>query len=292
MRIQPTLIALSLLAAPVPGFAQTAGGDAASPNRAPRAESISPRAEPRPFQPSGSFPTNTVTNRPFVGPQGGQDGYRKVVGGLQRTLTQLQQLQLQLKQAHWNVSGSLFYPVHLLLQEHYEGVAKYADRVAERLLAIGASSDGRATTIVRTSTIPEIPGGFVDDAQVLVWFTNVYKQVGDEVRQSVRDTDEADPTSSNLLQEVESIVDKYQWQVRAHFQATPTDPNTGWNLNNNRPVELPDQSPSGQPAAASPGQDNRQGNSGQSGTSQGSGTQNSGAQGGSGNTQGGAQPAR
>ncbi len=33
-------------------------------------------------------------------------------------LTELQQLQLQLKQAHWNVSGTLFYPLHLLLQEH------------------------------------------------------------------------------------------------------------------------------------------------------------------------------
>ncbi len=259
MRTLPALLAASLLAAPLPTLAQSAGGGGASPNRAPRADSISPRMDPRPFQPPGSFPTNTVTNRPFVGPQGGAEGYRAVVGGLQRTLTQLQQLQLQIKQAHWNVSGTLWYPLHLLLQEHYEGTSKYADRVAERLLSIGSSSDGRATTIVRTSTIPEIPGGFADDAQVIVWFTNVYKQVGDEIRQSVRDTEEPDPTTSNLLQEVEAAIDLYQWQVRAHFQATPTDPNTGWDLNNNRPVELPDQSPAGQPAAGAPGQDGQPG---------------------------------
>ena len=76
---------------------------------------------------------------------------RASIQALQQTLTELQQLQLQTKQAHWNVSGTLYYPLHELLQDHYEGVGKYADEVAERLLAIGASADGRANTIVRTS---------------------------------------------------------------------------------------------------------------------------------------------
>jgi len=76
----------------------------------------------------------------------------------------------------------LFYPLHLLFQQHYEGVSKYADMVAQRLLAIGSSSDGRATTIVQTSAIPEMPGGFLDDAQLIVWWTSTYKVVGDEIR--------------------------------------------------------------------------------------------------------------
>ena len=74
------------------------------------------------------------------------------IQALQRTLTELQQLQLQTKQAHRNVSGT-----HEELQEHYEGIARYADRVAERLLQVGSSSGGRAGTIVRTSRIPEFP---------------------------------------------------------------------------------------------------------------------------------------
>jgi len=32
-------------------------------------------------------------------------------------------------------------------------------------------------------------------------------------------------------------------------QGTPTDKNTGWNLNDNKPVDLPDQVPAGQPSA-------------------------------------------
>ena len=247
MKMITLLLAATALASPV--LAQSAGGGGARPTQSPAARSISPDVAPRRFQPLGTFPTNTVTNRPFVGPQQGSEGYKTTVAALQRTLTQLQQVQLQLKQSHWNVSGTLWYTLHGLLQEHYEAVSKYADRVAERLLAIGSSADGRATTIVQTSTIPEIPGGFQDDAQVIVWWTNAYKLVGDEVRQAIRDTNEPDPTTSNLLQEVENAIDLYQWQMRAFVQATPTDRNTGWDLNDNKAVELTDKVPEGQPAA-------------------------------------------
>ena len=250
MRFSLFLLAATMLVSPA--LAQTAGGSGASPNQVPQARSISPSSAIKMFQPLGTFPTNTVSNRPFVGPQQGSEGYKKTVAALQRTLTELQQLQLQLKQSHWNVSGTLFYPLHLLFQEHYNGVSKDADMVAQRLLAIGSSSDGRATTIVQTSAIPEMPGGFLDDAQLIVWWTNTYKVVGDELRQAIRDTNEPDPTSSNLLQSVEQAIDEYQWFFRAMVQATPTDKNSGWDLNDNKPVDLPDQVPAGQPPASQP----------------------------------------
>ena len=212
-------------------------------------KTLSPQSKVAMPQPLGTFPTNTVTNRPYVSPEGGQEGYRQTVGALQRTLTELQQLSLQIKEAHWNVSGTLFYTLHELLQEHYEGVDKDKDMVAERLLAIGSSADGRATTIVKTSSLPEIPGGYIDDAQVIAWFTNAYKQVAEEVRAGIKDTEKPDPTTSNLLQTVDDNIDKYQWQMRAFVQGTQTDPNTGFDTNNNKPIDLPNQSPSVDPNA-------------------------------------------
>lgn len=76
---------------------------------------------------AGGFPTNTLTSREHGGPQG--SAQQASITALQQTLTELQQLQLQTKQAHWNVSGTLYYPLHELLQDHYEGVAKYVDAV-------------------------------------------------------------------------------------------------------------------------------------------------------------------
>ena len=101
------------------------------------------------------------------------------------------------------MSGTLDYPIHQMFQEHYEGVSKYSDIIAERLLAVGASSDGRAVTIVQTSNLPEIPGSFLDDAKVLSFFTNQYRTVGQRIYDRIKDIEDVDPTSANLLQEVE-----------------------------------------------------------------------------------------
>ena len=232
---------------PPPPAARTQDADGRPSQGSEQVRTLSPNGDIRIPQEVGGFPTNQVTDRPFGSPEGGQDGYKETIGALQRTLTELQQLQLQTKQAHWNVSGTLWYPLHGLLQEHYEGLSKYADECAERMLAVGASSDGRANTIIRTWGVPEIPGGFLDDAQVIVWFTNAYKKVSEEIRAGIKDTNEPDPTTSNLLQEIQHGIDKYQWQMRAFLQRTPTDPNTGWDLNNNKPVDLPSQAPAVDP---------------------------------------------
>ncbi|MGY2896006.1 Dps family protein [Deinococcus sp. UYEF24] len=177
-------------------------------------------------------------NRSSGLPSAGTDDLKKSVMALQTTLTELQALQLQIKQAHWNVSGTLFYTQHELLQDHYEGVSKYADMVAERMLAVGASSDGRAITVVATSNLPEIPGGFLDDSQVIQFFVYQYETVGQRVHQRINDVEKVDPTSANLLQEVEAGIEKYQWQERAFLQNTPKDRNSGFDINNGNPVPL------------------------------------------------------
>ena len=168
----------------------------------------------------------------------GTEDLAKSTRALQGTLTELQALQLQTKQAHWNVSGSAFYQLHLMLQEHYEGIAKYADEVAERLLAVGSSSDGRAVTIVQTSALPEIPGGFIDDSRVLTFFTNQYGTVGGRIHARIQQINDVDPTSSNLLQEVEHGIEKYLWQSRAFLQPASGNANTA-DLNDGRPVQVP-----------------------------------------------------
>ncbi len=186
--------------------------------------------------------TNTTSPLPYNVPSGlpsaGTENLKKSVDALQNTLTELQDLQLQVKQAHWNVSGTLFYTLHQLLQEHYEGLSKYADKCAERILSVGASSDGRAITIVGASNLPEIPAGFIDDAQVIQFFTYQYETVGQRIHQRIGDVEKVDPTTANTLQEIEYAIEQYQWQFRAFLQNTPKDPNTGFDINNAKPVPL------------------------------------------------------
>ncbi|WP_082675499.1 Dps family protein [Aureimonas ureilytica] len=201
--------------------------------------SSSPATPPAVPQDSSPYPNNQVSSAPYISPNGGEEGLKASVRALQNTLTELQALQLQTKQAHWNVSGPFFYPLHEQLDEQHTAWGKMADLVAERLLAIGVSSDGRATTIVQTSSLPEFPGGFIDDGEVVRWFTLAYKQVGEEVRGAIRASEENDPETSNILQEVEGQLAKYQWMMRAYVQTTPTDANNAQPLNTGRSIDLP-----------------------------------------------------
>ena len=66
----------------------------------------------------------------------------------------------------------------------------------------------------------------------------------DEIAAGIKATEDKDPTTSNLLQEVQHAIDKYQWQMRAMIQSTPTDSNTGAELNGGRPL-----APAGRPSA-------------------------------------------
>ena len=154
----------------------------------------------------------------------------KSARALQSTLVELQALQLQTKQAHWNVSGTLYWPLHEMLDAHYAAIATLGDLVAERLVAVGSPADGRPQAIIDGADLPEIAEGFVDDAWCLQFFSQQYASVSSRMLERITDLEDGDPTSANLLQEVQQMLDKNQWQMRAHFQATPTDRNTGAEL--------------------------------------------------------------
>lgn len=91
---------------------------------------------------------------------------------------------------------------------------------------------------MRASKVPEIPGGFLDDAFVISWFAQNYRAVSDEIGQGIKATNDSDPTTSNLLQEVQAAIDKYQWQVRAFVQGANTDRNSGADINGGQPVVI------------------------------------------------------
>lgn len=148
----------------------------------------------------------------------GADGHVKSANALQATLVELQALQLQTRQAHWNVSGALYWPLHQMLDEHNAGIARMGDLVAERLLAIGSSADGRPRTILEDADLPEIAGGFVTDAWCLKFFSEQYGTVGERLHERITEVEDEDPTSANLLQEVEHLVEKDQWQMHAHLR--------------------------------------------------------------------------
>ena len=91
----------------------------------------------------------------------------KLAGSLQQLLADLIALHLQGKQAHWNVIGHNFRDLHLQLDEIVDAARESSDVIAERMRALGATPDGRAATIAKTTTLPEFPAGEKDVATVV-----------------------------------------------------------------------------------------------------------------------------
>ena len=168
---------------------------------------------------------STESNEQLAQPKRVEDSYpldkasrEKSVKILQQTTVDLLSLFNMYKEAHWNVNGPLYLPLH----EYYQGQADtyrgQADIFAERALELGYSVDGRYSTITKTSNIPDFPAGWVTDNEslkLLIDRTTVFQK---EVYQYIKETENSDAPTSNKFQDLAYMVDKDLWKLRVHLQ--------------------------------------------------------------------------
>jgi len=147
-----------------------------------------------------------------------KDRRAEVAQELQAMTVELIELHHQAKQSHWNLTGPLYIQLHELLDEYDEIYLEYADKVAERMLHIGANVDGSSETVSKTANIGTIPKGPISDKQMLDLMSSHIFMVAVRVRQRIDKFGKLDEVSSNLLQELSYKLDKQVWQLRVHQQ--------------------------------------------------------------------------
>ena len=76
----------------------------------------------------------------------------QVAHTLQLRLHALNDLQLTLKHAHWNVVGPTFIGVHTMLDPQIDGVREMVDVLAERMATLGVSPNGLPGALVDART--------------------------------------------------------------------------------------------------------------------------------------------
>src|SRR5277367_1530289 len=81
----------------------------------------------------------------------------KIIELLNHRLADCLDLQLNTKQAHWNVKGPNFIALHKLFDETYENITEYTDELAERIVQLGGYAEGNARTVAKRSTLKEYP---------------------------------------------------------------------------------------------------------------------------------------
>jgi starvation-inducible DNA-binding protein len=133
---------------------------------------------------------------------------------LQATLLELIVLSLIDKQAHWNLTGPLFMPLHLEFDEISGSAREAADVVAERLEAIGVAADGRTATVAASSGLPAMPEGKLDGPTAARLVADRMGTIADRVRGRVRRLDSGDALSQDVLIELGRELEKQLWMLR------------------------------------------------------------------------------
>jgi starvation-inducible DNA-binding protein len=135
---------------------------------------------------------------------------------LQATLVELIDLSLQAKQAHWNVVGPAFKPVHEFLDELTGEYRDWYDMVAERLTAIGVAPDGRTATVSATTPLPGFPGGPIGDRAALAAVEERVTLVAAHLRERAQELGGVDVATQDLVIEILRGLEKQRWMLRAH----------------------------------------------------------------------------
>src|SRR5262245_28770180 len=129
-------------------------------------------------------------------------------------------LQMQSKQAHWNVKGPTFIALHELFDRINEDVEDYVDDIAERAVQLGGVASGTARMVAKRSALAEYPASAVDGRSHVEALSSALAAFGKAARQAIGDANElGDLDTADLFTEVSRGIDKWLWFVEAHLQA-------------------------------------------------------------------------
>ena len=142
----------------------------------------------------------------------------KVAEMLQGRLSALIDLQLTLKHIHWNVVGPTFIGVHEMLDPQYEAVSEMTDAVAERIAALGYEALGTPGFVVKNRSWNDYSLRRAGVMEHLGALDLVYAGVIEDHRKVMKDIEEMDPVTQDLVIAQLGALEKFHWFVRAHLE--------------------------------------------------------------------------
>ena len=130
-------------------------------------------------------------------------------------------LQLQMKQAHWNVKGPSFIALHQLFDLVDEAVESYVDLIAERIVQLGGVAEGTVGEVATRTRLEAYPLSIGDGLAHVQAVSKALSAFGHETRNTIEQAGELDDAvTADLFTEIARGIDKWLWFVEAHSQAS------------------------------------------------------------------------
>ena len=144
----------------------------------------------------------------------------KVIELLNARLADAIDLQLQVRQAHWNVKGPSFIALHELFDRIAGEIGGQVDDLAERITALGGVAEGTVQAISGRSKLDAYPLDISDGRAHVDALAAALARFGKSVRKAIDDSGKAgDADTSDLFTGISRSADKNLWLLEAHLQA-------------------------------------------------------------------------
>ena len=129
-------------------------------------------------------------------------------------------LQLQMKQAHWNVKGPSFIGLHELFDKVAEAVEDYVDQIAERIVQLGGVAEGTLRMAAARTQLTEYSPEISEGMEHVEFVARALSTFGQQARATIDEANALDDAdTADLFTEVSRGIDKWLWFVEAHSQA-------------------------------------------------------------------------
>jgi len=143
-----------------------------------------------------------------------------VVALLNTSLADCIDLQMQAKQAHWNVKGPNFIALHKLFDEVNVAVSDYVDEIAERTVQLGGVAEGTVRMVAKRSSLPEYPMTAIDCQSHVDALSTALAKFGKAARKAIEEANDfGDLDTADLFTGLSRGIDKWLWFVEAHLQS-------------------------------------------------------------------------
>jgi starvation-inducible DNA-binding protein len=124
----------------------------------------------------------------------------------------------QAKQAHWNVKGLSFIALHKLFDEVVDSAEEYMDRLAERVVQLGATAEGTIQVATTHTGLEAYPFTLTEEREHVEALSSAPATYGKSVRGAIDQSDElGDRDTADIFTEMSRGVDKYLWFVDPHL---------------------------------------------------------------------------
>src|SRR5258708_23638306 len=116
---------------------------------------------------------------------------RAMIELLNQELSDVLDLGLQAKQAHWNVKGPHFIGLHELFDKVAEELEEFSDGIAERAVELGGGAQGTLKVVAKDSRLKEYPLTLVSGREHMSALSDALASFGATTRAAIGTAGEA-----------------------------------------------------------------------------------------------------